>query len=203
MISVSAAAVGTILAAYFVGAIPFGVIFGKWLAGRDPRTVGSRNIGFTNVLRGIGFAPAILTLAGDLAKGAAGAYAGMWVGGPFLGAVSGLAAVLGHCYPIYLGFHGGKAVATGFGVLSVLYPFPGVITFGLWAIVTGVSRYVSLGSVVAFACLPGVLMWFDPGADALILGLGMAFLVILRHAENIKRLRARQEKRLFDRESNV
>ena len=187
----------TLVVSYLIGSVPFGVIFSKTMKGKDPRAAGSKNIGFTNVLRVVGAGPAILTLCGDVGKGALAAYIGTYYESPGVGEVSALFAILGHCYPIFLRFHGGKAVATSFGALAVLYPSEGVITFALWVITVLWSRYVSLGALVAFATLPLIMIWSHPHWDTILFSLAIAILVYLRHRENISRLVSKAEGKSF------
>ncbi len=184
---------------YLLGTVPFGILFSRALKGKDPRDSGSRNIGFTNVLREVGYVPAVLTLAGDVGKGMLAAWLGVRFAGPLGGELGGIFAVLGHCYPVFLRFKGGKAVATGFGVLGILFPVAGWVTLGIWGLITGLSRYVSLGSLVAFGSLPAVLFLLEPRKDAVLFGMALGFLVFIRHRENIRRLMGGEEGRLFDR----
>lgn len=179
--------------AYLLGAIPFGLISSRLIRGRDPRQAGSGNIGFTNVLRVVGVLPAVLTLVGDVGKGALAAYLGFRVGGEIAGTACGFLAVFGHCYPIFLRFRGGKAVATSYGVLAVLYPVPGLIAFGLWAVTVAAARWVTLGAVVAFSALPLLMVGLGQPWYAVLLAVGLAALVWVRHWGNLqKRWRGRQ-----------
>lgn len=182
-------------AAYLLGSIPFGVIFSRVFTGRDPRASGSGNIGFTNVLRVVGAAPAVLTLFGDIGKGALAAYLGKEVGGAPLGTGCAFLAVLGHCYPVFLKFKGGKAVATGFGVLAVLYLKAGLITFAVWVLTLVLFRYVALAALVAFGTLPITMVWLGAEAYSLVFAVALAVLVFIRHRENISRMLAGEEKR--------
>ena len=182
---------------YLVGSIPFGILFGKAINNIDPRLCGSGNIGFTNVLRVVGFLPAILTLLGDFGKGVLSAFLGRNVGGIEIGLVAGLFAILGHCYPIFLKFRGGKAIATSFGVLMALYPFIGLLIFVLWLFIVLWLRYVSLGSLVAFTFLPLMMILFHTGTNAIMVSIGITLLVYLRHRENIGRLLSGTENKAF------
>ncbi len=181
---------------YLLGSIPFGVLLGKGIKGKDPRAAGSRNIGFTNVLRVAGVFPAVLTLLGDLGKGALAAYLGKFFD-PEFAVYSGLFAILGHCYPIFLRFHGGKAVATSFGVLAVLYPSIGAIIFCIWISAVLIWRYISLGSLVAFGCLPIIMALLYPARDSILFSGATTVLIYLRHRENISRLVLRKESKIF------
>jgi glycerol-3-phosphate acyltransferase PlsY len=181
---------------YLLGSIPFGVLLGRGMKGKDPRSAGSGNIGFTNVLRVVGALPAALTLLGDMGKGALAAYLGR-VLAPEFAVYSGLFAILGHCYPIFLRFHGGKAVATSFGALAILYPLVSAITFSVWIIAVLIWRYISLGSLVAFGCLPIIMTLLYPDRDSILFSMATAVLVYLRHRENISRLVLKKEGKIF------
>ncbi len=185
-----------LVVSYLLGSGPFGVLGGKGIKGKDPRSAGSGNIGFTNVLRVVGRTPAVLTLMGDLGKGALAAYLGNFLS-PDFAVYPGLLAILGHCYPIFLKFRGGKAVATSFGVLAVLHPWVGLLTFSIWVIVVLIWRYISLGSLVAFASLPLIVIWLYPDRNSILFSLGTAVLVYLRHLENISRLLSKKEAKVF------
>ena len=187
----------TLFVSYLIGSVPFGVIFSKIMKGRDPRAAGSRNIGFTNVLRVVGAGPAALTLCGDVGKGALAAYIGTYYESPEVGEVSALFAILGHCYPIFLKFCGGKAVATSFGSLAILYPLVGIITFAVWTVTVLWSRHVSLGALVSFAFLPLIMAGFHPRWNSILFSLAIAILVYLRHRENISRLLSKTEGKGF------
>ena len=187
----------TLAISYLIGSVPFGVIFSKTMKGKDPRLAGSRNIGFTNVLRVVGAGPAILTLCGDVGKGALAAYLGKYYQSPEVGEASALFAILGHCYPIFLRLQGGKAVATSFGALALLYPLEGVLTFAVWVATVLWSRFVSLGALVAFAFLPLIMAWFHPRWNTILFSLAIAILVYLRHRENISLPLSNKEKKSF------
>lgn len=177
------------LGAYLLGSIPFGLVFSRLLGTPDPRQAGSRNIGFTNVLRVCGKKVGILTLAGDLGKG--------WLVGWFgsLGLIPNLWAllavlsvVLGHLFPVFLRFQGGKGVATGLGgLLGIHFPI-GLILVGIWAVTVGIWKYSSGGAIMAFATLPliGWFMTFD--VPFLIFSLLLSIFVIGKHKGNIVRL---------------
>ena len=177
------------LGAYLLGSIPFGLVFSRLLGTPDPRQAGSRNIGFTNVLRVCGKKVGILTLAGDLGKG--------WLVGWFgsLGLIPNLWAllavlsvVLGHLFPVFLRFQGGKGVATGLGgLLGIHFPI-GLILVGIWAVTVGIWKYSSGGAIMAFATLPliGWFMTFD--VPFLIFSLLLSIFVIGKHKGNIIRL---------------
>ncbi len=180
-----------LLAAYLLGAIPFGLLFSRWLRGRDPREYGSGNIGATNAMRTGGKLVGLLTLAADVAKGALPVALAAQMDGAssaWLAAVA-LSALLGHVFPVYLGFRGGKGVATMFGVLLPWMPWNALAAFALWLLVFFGTRYVAVASISAAWLLPVLLFWQHDGFS-LEMGLTVAIasLVLLRHGSNIQRL---------------
>ena len=182
-------------AAYLLGSIPFGLILAKLFAGSDIRKSGSGNIGATNVARVIGPSAGILTLALDVAKGATA----VWLAGRFSDqnstalTLAAIAALLGHCFPVWLKFKGGKGVATALGVFLVLSPLAALCALLVFIVVSFAWRYISLGSVSAAASMP-LLMYFlwAPGhAPPLVVDFGTLFaaaLVIFKHDANLQRL---------------
>jgi glycerol-3-phosphate acyltransferase PlsY len=189
MVTVLLIAVG-----YGLGSIPTGLLIARWQKGVDIRQHGSGNIGMTNVLRAVGKGAAVLTLVGDLAKGLIPVLiAWVWLTSPWAIGLVALAAVVGHLYPLFAGFHGGKGVATTLGVFIPLLPGPLLIAFVVWAACVAFWRQVSLGSLVAAASLPMMaLLWGSPAAYCLYALLAAA-LIWYRHGENIKRLLAGTE----------
>ena len=184
-----------ILTAYLLGAIPFGLLFSRWFAGKDPREHGSGNIGATNALRTGGKKVGVLTLLADIGKGAlAVGLASSLQQDEVLVAAVALAVFLGHVFPIYLKFKGGKGVATMFGVLIPWLPWVAIATFLCWLSLFKITRYVSLASVVAGLMLPvlvwvlGVLQYSSNHQSALWACALLGALVVLRHSENLKRL---------------
>lgn len=181
-------------AAYLLGSVPFGLLFSKLLGGRDPRSVASGNIGATNVLRASGKGAAILTLVGDALKGYLAAWGVKALGlGPWECSWVSLAAFLGHLFPLYLGFRGGKGVATAAGIMAAWAPLILAGCFGLFLLGSALSRFVSVGSLLAALGAPlGAALLGAEGA-LLFLSLAMALGVLWRHKENIGRLRKGQE----------
>jgi glycerol-3-phosphate acyltransferase PlsY len=182
---------GVLILGYFLGSIPVGVLAARWIAGTDPRKVGSRNIGFTNVLRVAGNSAGALTLLGDMGKGVAAVLAARF----FLGAgaedwilAAGALAILGHVYSIFLRFTGGKGVATAFGVFLGLDPILGGSLILIWLISLALWKTSSLAAIIAFATLP-VLTWIrHPEPVMVSFAMGVSALIYYRHAENIRRL---------------
>ena len=179
---------------YLLGSIPWGLLLTR-LAGRgDIRTIGSGNIGATNVLRTGSKALAALTLALDLAKGfAAVAVAGLWGEAPALAAAAFV--VLGHLFPVWLGFRGGKGAATGLGVLLALSWPLATLAFLVWLATAVVFRYASLAALIACA-VTGVFAVALLDAARAVLVIALALLVVVRHHENIRRLLSGTESRI-------
>lgn len=178
---------------YFLGSVPFGYLFARAVGGVDIRTLGSGNIGATNVGREIGRGWGILVFILDVLKGFLPAYAALSAGGAFLGAVAGLAAIVGHNWPFFLGFRGGKGVATSCGVFLALFPLGVLIALGVWLASLALCRYVSVSSMLAAVALLfcAVTLQREPFGDGLILTMLSALaagLSIVRHRSNIRRL---------------
>jgi len=178
-----------IIAAYLLGSIPTGLLLAK-AAGVDIRSSGSGNIGATNVYRTLGRGVGILTLLGDCLKGAipvvVAGYFGMsdsWI------AAVGLAAFLGHIYTVFLGFKGGKGVATALGVFLAVSPAAVGAALLIFAAVVWKWRYISLASITAAVAMPGMMAVFDSRPPLVIMTVIVALLVVWKHRENIKRLR--------------
>ena len=188
-----------ILLCYFIGSIPFSFMVARMLADVDVRSRGSGNVGATNVLRTSGKVAALLAVAGDLLKGTLAAWLGFTLGGPLLAAGCSLAAVIGHCYPVFLKFRGGKAVATAGGVILFLMPKACLILLCLFIITIALTRYVSLASVIVAILLPFLAVLLDYPWQYSLLSLIMAVVVVYRHWENIRRLRQGNEARINDR----
>jgi len=193
--------VAAIVAAYLVGSLSFAVIVSRFMGLADPRSYGSGNPGATNVLRSGNKAAALLTLAFDALKGYVPVMAALWAGGRFgwgettVGLV-GLAAFVGHLWPVFFRFQGGKGVATAAGVLLALNPLLGAATLATWLIVAFFTRYSSLAAIVAAAFAPffQLLMW---GASPMVLPITvMSLLLVWRHQANIRKLLAGTESRL-------
>ena len=183
-----------VAAGYLLGSIPFGVVIARGAGNVDLRRVGSGNIGATNVLRAVGKGAAALTLLGDIGKGALAVGLARWTGASAtLVAAVGLAAVLGHLFPVWTGFRGGKGVATTLGVVLGAMPSVGGLLLVIWVAVAAITRYSSLAALVATATMP-LLVWLADGRPAMLaLSGALAVLVVVRHRENIGRLLAGTE----------
>jgi glycerol-3-phosphate acyltransferase PlsY len=183
-----------VLFAYFLGSIPMGVVLTKLFGNVDPRTRGSKNIGATNVYRTAGKKLGVLTLLGDILKGVipvvlarATLDSQLWIG-----AVA-LIAFLGHLFPIFLGFKGGKGVATGLGIFIALSPLPTLLAAVVFVLVVFKWRYISLGSLAAAAAFVVFLALLDPNKIYIPFAFVVAALIFYRHRENIERLMTGRE----------
>jgi glycerol-3-phosphate acyltransferase PlsY len=199
------------VAAYLIGSLSFAVLVSRMMGLNDPRTYGSKNPGATNVLRSGSKPAAVITLLLDALKGWLPVVAVTWWGDAWgLGegtvALVGLAAFLGHLFPVFFRFQGGKGVATAAGVILAFEPWLGLATLLIWAIIVFFFRYVSLASSVAALFAPAFYLfgrgvaWEAPGDMVLSLA-GMGILLVWRHAENINRLLAGKESKLGSKKS--
>jgi glycerol-3-phosphate acyltransferase PlsY len=162
--------------------------------GVDPRSTGSGNIGATNVARSMGRRAGVVTLAGDVAKGAFPQLVCQSLGlDVSVAAYAGMASVLGHLYPVFSGFRGGKGVATAFGVLLVVAPAAAVGALAVFVVSANATRYVSVGSMAAAAVLPFALFVFDSPWDVVQMGMLIAAALLWRHRENLVRLMQHSE----------
>jgi acyl phosphate:glycerol-3-phosphate acyltransferase len=193
--SINVTSVAIAISAYLLGSIPFGLLLGKLFGAADVRTEGSGNIGATNVARVAGPIAGILTLLLDAAKGALAVVfaarlsdqSSTWM------MIAGLCALVGHCYPIWLGFHGGKGVATAAGVFLVLSPLAFLAAAILFFLVVLYWRFVSLGSISAAAAMPLLIYFFwaphhAPPYAVTFGSLAAALLIVYKHDANIQRL---------------
>jgi len=204
----------TVPLAFLLGSIPFGILFTR-NKGVDIRSTGSKNIGATNVLRSVGKTPAILTLLCDMLKGtlavlicktviamvstssgtsdSSALIEDMWLG------ITGIAAVLGHMYSVFLSFKGGKGVATGFGVILVYSPSVAGITLIIWILVALTFKYSSLAALIAISTMPILLAAFKASSIKITIAVILAVLVIYKHKSNIKDLIERNESKIGSR----
>lgn len=198
-----------LLTAYLLGSVPFGLLVGK-SQGVDVRTLGSKNIGATNVWRVLGKKCGLLTFFLDAAKGWLAVQAAFWLttrgalAQPADPALAGIAAaaccILGHSFPVWLKFKGGKGVATSLGVIIGLLPLASLIIFAIWGVVFKITRYVSLASIIAAISLPLTVLGLRAAGQVqgwalFLFACAAALLVVRRHRDNIKRLAAGTEPR--------
>jgi glycerol-3-phosphate acyltransferase PlsY len=188
----------TLIGAYLLGGVPFGYLLVRWRTGQDVRGMGSGNIGATNVLRTTGRAAGVATLLLDIAKG----YFAVWMAGrltsgdPLWMSAAAVAVMLGHGFPIFLKFRGGKAVASFVGAYLCLTPAPLLAVICVFAIAVAAWRYISLGSILAAACFP-LAVWLisRPPLAVLAAAAFSGAFIVWRHASNIQRLRSGVEHR--------
>ncbi|NPV26330.1 MAG: glycerol-3-phosphate 1-O-acyltransferase PlsY [Firmicutes bacterium] len=185
-----------LLIAFLLGSIPFGLLVGRYLKGIDIRKYGSGNIGTTNAFRILGPKGGMMVLTGDILKGVVAVLLGRSYGGEVLAILAGLAAIAGHNWSIFLGFKGGRGVATGAGVILGLIPSVTLSLVVVWVVTLLLTRYVSLASIVAAVCTP-LFMWiFTHSWAYLLFGFAAGAFVIYRHRPNIQRLRKGTEPRI-------
>ncbi len=188
-----------LIIAFILGSIPFGIIIAK-AKGVDLKKVGSGNIGATNVLRSLGKGPAALTLLGDILKGTVVVALGKYIGvGLIYEGLIGVFAILGHNFSLFLGFKGGKGVATSLGVLVIYTPQAAFITLIIWLMVVILTKYSSLGALVSFGLLPLNIFLFDDKQKVFI-SMIITAIIFIRHSDNIKRLINGTERRIGQRE---
>lgn len=174
---------------HLFGSVPCGLWIVQALHGIDIREYGSKNIGTTNVFRTVGAKTAALVMAADMLKGIiAVALINYLFHDHMVNVVTALGAVLGHSYSLFLGLKGGKGVATGLGLLLYLMPEACTISFGVWLVTVLITRYVSLGSIIASLTTPVLAWYFDYPVSYICLSVLCTFFIVIRHTENIKRL---------------
>lgn len=188
-----------VVAGYFIGSIPTGLVVIRALRGVDIRTLGSGNIGATNVYRVAGLPIALVVLLIDALKGAAPVLlARAWGQAPWVEVMAGLAVIIGHNWSVFMKFAGGKGIAASFGVLTALSPVAAGAALGVWLVVVAATRFASLASLLAIASVPVVMWWRGESPDHLVFGLLALAFALYRHRANIARLRAGTELRITD-----
>jgi glycerol-3-phosphate acyltransferase PlsY len=196
-----------VVASYLVGSLSFAVLISRWMGLADPRSYGSGNPGATNVLRSGNKAAALLTLAFDALKGYAPVLAALLLQerlnlGPFTIALVGLAAFLGHLWPVFFRFQGGKGVATAAGVLMALNPVLGAATLASWLLIAVFFRYSSLASLVAAVFAPFFQLLIWGMKPAMLCIVPMSLLLVWRHGANIRKLLAGTESKIGQKSGN-
>jgi len=192
--------IGLVVLAYVSGSLPTAYLLVRLMTGKDVRVYGSGNVGGTNALRTAGWKVGVVVTAIDVLKGALPVWLmsrfnpeSAWV------AAAMLAAVLGHCYPVWLKFKGGKGVATCFGAFLVIAPLSALAALGLWILVLVISRWVALASMVASASFPLILKLIDsPDMVTLVSVSAAAVIIILRHSSNIRNILSGTEAKTGD-----
>ncbi len=187
-----------VVGGYLLGSVSFALWLVRWRTGSDIRTVGSGNAGATNVLRAHGKGLAVAVALLDIGKGTAAVLLVRLVtADPLYAAAAGLAAVLGHVFPLFSGFRGGKGVATAVGAFLALAPLATVICLTVFLLIVAVSRYVSLGSVVAIVLLPPAAGLLSHAPRAVVVAAAAtALVVVFKHVDNLKRLARGEERKL-------
>ena len=181
--------IGGFLLGYVFGSIPCGLWLVQAFHGIDIRNYGSGNIGTTNVFRTVGQKTAAAVLVGDMLKGIMALYIiSKFTANPTIVAITALGALLGHNYSLFLGFKGGKGVATGLGLFLYMLPWGAVAAFSVWAVIVLITRYVSLGSIVAAVVAAATGWYLQYPVPYAVFGTLAGFFVIIRHKDNIKRL---------------
>ena len=195
-----------LIACYLLGSFPSGYLIGKVFKGIDIRNFGSGNIGFTNVLRAIGTFPALIVLIIDITKGIISVYLGFFfaqlvgIDCQIMGGISGLTSIVGHNWPIFLKFKGGKGVAVTAGVFLALTPIPFLLSLLVMVGIIALTRYVSLGSIVAAGSLPFFVFWLGNNARLyFFLSIVAALFILFKHRNNIQRLLRSKESKIGEK----
>ena len=178
-----------VVVGYLLGAVPFGIVVSKAMGLPDPRTVGSKNVGFTNVLRVSGTKAGVLTLLGDMGKGWVTGWAAMqWLTDERFIMLAALSVILGHIFSPFLNFKGGKGVATALGSVLGLSPSIGLLLVLIWLGAVAIWRYSSGGALAAFGCLPVVAIVNEQRQEFLVFALIVSGLIWVKHKDNLVRL---------------
>ena len=193
--TITSTIIGVLVLAYLLGSIPFGLLFSRMGGLGDIRETGSGNIGATNVLRSGNKLLAALTLLADAAKGSAAIFIALEFAGFPTAYWAGLAALLGHIFPVWLGFKGGKGVAVFIGTSIVLSPLPGLSMLSVWLLVALISRRSSLAALIATLSVPPYMFVLGEIYGAVVVGVQVG-VIYWAHRENISRLRKGQEPRI-------
>ena len=185
-----------VLLGYFIGSIPFALVLARY-RGLDLRKIGSGNLGAANVLRASGATAGVVVAVLDIGKGALSVLlADQLSDGSALAAMAGLAAIVGHIYPIWLRFRGGKGVATACGVFAVLTPLAAAPAFAVFIATVWITRYISLGSVIASVVLPPVAYVTGSPPPVVASAVAASILIVFRHRSNLARLASGTERRI-------
>ena len=190
------------LSAYFLGSIPFGLVASRLGGAQDPRQAGSGNIGSTNVLRLSGKKVGVLTLVGDLGKGwVIGWLAVSFYSQTIWGLIGVLAVVVGHIFPVFLKFQGGKGVATGLGGILGLHFLIGLLLVAIWLATVGIFKYSSGGALLSFSLFPMISWGIDASSDFIIFSLILSGMILFKHKGNIQRLLNGTESRIQSKQN--
>jgi len=183
---------------YLLGSISFSFLMGKWIKGIDIRNHGSGNAGATNTLRVLGVGPAIIVLLLDALKGTAAIWIGHWISGglPLVEVLCGLSAIIGHNWPVFFGFRGGKGIATTIGVMATLAFVPAFFAGAVAILAIVLTRYVSLGSIIFTALLPFFIFIMERPVEMFWASIVIAIFALVRHRSNIVKLIAGKENKI-------
>ena len=185
-----------VLSAYAIGSVPFAWLLARRWGAHDLRDVGSGNLGAANVLRASGVTAGVVVALLDITKGALSVAIARYVSDqPAAPAAAGLAAIVGHIYPVWLRFRGGKGVATACGVFSLLAPVAIAPVLSIFAVTVWLTKYISLGSVLATVALPPIAYFAGSPAPAVVAACAAAALIVFRHRSNLARLQGGRERR--------
>lgn len=189
---------------YLIGSISFSFLFGRWFQGIDIRKHGSGNAGATNTLRVLGVGPAITVLALDIGKGVLAVWVGWWIDSAsiLVPIAAGAAVIVGHNWPVFFSFRGGKGIATTIGVVATLCFVPGLIAGAIGIASIAATRYVSLGSLLFTGLLPFSLLLLGREPELIVFSVGLAALAFYRHRGNIRKMLRGEENKLSFRRSN-
>lgn len=177
-----------LISAYIIGSIPFALIVGKKIGGIDVRNYGSGNLGGTNAFRILGWKVGVPVIVADILKGMLATYLGLRLGGETLGILAGIAAAVGHCYPLFANFKGGKGVAVGAGIFLIVAPKVILLAAVMFLLTLFIFRYVSLSSVVGALTVGLLTFVYDQSLFLTTLSWLLVIFVIYRHRSNIKRI---------------
>lgn len=176
------------VASYLIGSIPFGFILARYTKGIDIRQFGSGNIGATNVWRTMGPLPGMIVLLLDMSKGVASVLIGRYLGDVGTEIIAAFCALCGHSWPVFLKFKGGKIVATGGGIILAISPLTTLVALAVLLTTVGISRYVSLGSIMAAITIPVMMIMLKMDFLYILFGVVIALFVIYKHRPNIERI---------------
>jgi glycerol-3-phosphate acyltransferase PlsY len=177
-----------LISAYIIGSIPFALIVGKKIGGIDVRNYGSGNLGGTNAFRILGWKVGVPVIVADILKGMLATYLGLRLGGETLGILAGIAAAVGHCYPLFANFKGGKGVAVGAGIFLIVAPKVILLAAVMFLLTLFIFRYVSLSSIVGALTVGLLTFVYDQSLFLTTLSWLLVIFVIYRHRSNIKRI---------------
>jgi glycerol-3-phosphate acyltransferase PlsY len=185
-----------VIVSYLIGSVPFALLLARRWGAADLRRIGSGNLGAANVLRASGVKAGVLVAVLDITKGAVSVMLAERFGGDAAAPAAGVAAIVGHIYPVWLRFRGGKGVATACGVFSVLSPLAVPPALGIFAVTVWITKYISLGSMLASVALPPIAYAIGSSAPTVAAAFVVSAIIVFRHRSNLVRLRTGTERRI-------